>query len=218
MTGDAPRSRPISGRDYGGRTAEARRADRRERLLAAGLELFGTCGFRATSIDRLCSAANVSTRNFYEEFISREALLMALYEQVNTEALAAIHAARTQADQQQLATADRLGLCITAYVRSTSDDPRRTRICYVEIVGVSPVVEELRQSWRERLRAVVIGEAERVVRLGEAIARDFQLPATAFTGAVSELVCQWTLHGRKRPVDEICAELTRVAVALLTTP
>ena len=207
----------MSGRDYGGRTAQARRADRRERLLAAGLELFGTTGFRATSIDRLCSRANVSTRNFYEEFISREALLTAIYAQVNEEALAAIHAARAKADADGVPTGERLGRCITAYVRSTSDDPRRTRVIYVESVGVSPAVEELRQAWRDKLREVVILEAERAARLGDAIDRDFRLPAMAFIGAVNELVYQWTLHDRQPPVEEICAELTRVAIAMLTT-
>lgn len=33
-------------------------------LLRAGLELFGTRGYAATSIAALCSEASVSTRNF----------------------------------------------------------------------------------------------------------------------------------------------------------
>ncbi|HWC81126.1 MAG TPA: TetR/AcrR family transcriptional regulator [Pseudonocardiaceae bacterium] len=218
MTGAAPRSRSLAGRDYGGRTAQARRADRRDRLLAAGLELFGTNGFRATSIDRLCSAANVSTRNFYEEFISREALLIALYDQVNTEALRAVYGALSIAEEQQLNTAARLATAITAYVHTTSDDPRWTRINYVEVVGVSPEVEAHRQRWGERLRELVMGEAERAVRRGDAQPRDFEMAATAFIGAVNELVYQWTRNGRTPEVDQICAELTRVAVAMLTSP
>ena len=38
MTGTAPAAR----RDYGGRTATQRRAERRQRLMTAALELFGT--------------------------------------------------------------------------------------------------------------------------------------------------------------------------------
>ena len=51
---------PAPRRGYGGRSAAERRAERRERLLAAGLELFGTRGYAATSIERLCAAASVS--------------------------------------------------------------------------------------------------------------------------------------------------------------
>jgi AcrR family transcriptional regulator len=206
----------VSGRDYGGQTAEARRADRRDRLLAAGLELFGTKGFRATSIDRLCALANVSTRNFYEEFFSREALLLALLDQVSGMAMGAVREALGQAEELDLPTADRLTRAITAYVHTTSDDPRWTRIHYVEVVGVSHAVEEQRQAWRDRLCELVVAEADRAVRCGDAVDRDFRLRATAFIGAVNELVYNWTLHGRKAPVNEVCAELTQVALAMLT--
>ncbi|MGZ6827110.1 MAG: TetR/AcrR family transcriptional regulator, partial [Mycobacteriales bacterium] len=69
-----------AGRVYGGRSEEERRADRRARLVAAGLELFGTEGWAGATIERLCAGAGVATRSFYEEFSSREALLRAVYE------------------------------------------------------------------------------------------------------------------------------------------
>src|SRR5690242_4478130 len=71
-----------AGRVYGGRSERERRADRRARLLAAGLDLFGTDGWTATTIEKLCTAAGVATRSFYEEFASREALLLAVFEDV----------------------------------------------------------------------------------------------------------------------------------------
>src|ERR1700743_249076 len=86
MTGTAPAAR----RDYGGRTATQRRAERRQRLMTAALELFGTEGYPATSIERLCARANVSTRNFYEDFASREALLIALHDQITQQAFDAV--------------------------------------------------------------------------------------------------------------------------------
>src|ERR1700761_6805201 len=70
------------GRIYGGRSAPQRRAERRERLLDAALELYGTNGFRRTTIPMLCTASGVTARHFYEEFESREALLRALYDRV----------------------------------------------------------------------------------------------------------------------------------------
>lgn len=84
----APRRAPQ--RSYAGRTAAERRADRRERLLTAGLELFGTDGYARTPIERICATAGVSTRNFYEEFTGREALLMALHDRVTHRALDAV--------------------------------------------------------------------------------------------------------------------------------
>ncbi len=68
------------GRTYAGLSAPERRAERRERLLDAALELFGTAGFPKTTIPMLCSAAGVTARHFYDEFDSREALLRTLYD------------------------------------------------------------------------------------------------------------------------------------------
>ena len=55
-------------------------------------------------------------------------------------------------------------------------------------------------------------------RRGEAEARDFHLTAVAFIGAVNELVYYWSTHDRSTPLDDLCAELTRLAVAAVTGP
>src|SRR6266536_445680 len=47
-------------RRYRGRLPDERRAERRRRLLGAGLELFGTVGYHGTSIERLCAQAGVN--------------------------------------------------------------------------------------------------------------------------------------------------------------
>ena len=69
-------------RRYSGRSVEEWKAARRERLLEAALELFGTDGYPATSVERLCALAKVSTRHFYHEFQNKEAVLLAVHAQV----------------------------------------------------------------------------------------------------------------------------------------
>ncbi len=76
------RRRAPGGRTYRGRSPEERRAERRERLLEAGLKLFGGEGYAATSIERLCAHARVTARHFYEEFPTREALLLAVFDRM----------------------------------------------------------------------------------------------------------------------------------------
>jgi AcrR family transcriptional regulator len=210
MTGTAPAAR----RDYGGRTASQRRAERRQRLMTAALELFGTEGYPATSIERLCARANVSTRNFYEEFASREALLIALYDQITQRAFDAVEAAVDEVGDEP--TPVRLDRAIDAYVGTTSSDPRWTRIAYVEVVGVSAAVEQHRLAWRAKLAQLIEAEAALAVRRGEAAERDYGLTATAFIGAVHELVYHWSIHGRQEPPAVIRAELTRLALAALS--
>jgi AcrR family transcriptional regulator len=210
MTGTAPAAR----RDYGGRTASQRRAERRQRLMTAALELFGTEGYPATSIERLCARANVSTRNFYEEFASREALLLALHDQITQKAFDAVIAAVGEVLDEP--TSVRLDRAIDAYIGTTSSDPRWTRIAYVEVVGVSAAVERHRLAWRAKLAQLIEAEATLAVQRGEAAERDYGLTATAFIGAVNELVYHWSIHGRQEPLAAIRGELTRLALAALS--
>src|SRR5580692_3427895 len=82
---------PVKGaRVYRGQSNHERREDRRDRLVRAGLELFGTAGYAATSIEGICSSAGVTARHFYEHFVSREALLRAIYDEVVADAQRAV--------------------------------------------------------------------------------------------------------------------------------
>ncbi|PXY23769.1 TetR/AcrR family transcriptional regulator [Prauserella sp. PE36] len=203
-------------RVYGGRTAADRRAERRQRLLDAGLELFGTEGYVATSIERLCSAAGVSTRNFYEEFTGREALLTALHDMVLERALKAVADAFARAENEPLAL--RIELAVRAYIATTAEDRRWARLSYVEIVGVSETVERHRLAWRERWVAFLVAEARRAVEHGEAMSRDFHLSAVALIGAVNELVYHWAVGDHRIPLDDVIAEIVRIATVTLTGP
>lgn len=207
---------PVPTRHYAGRSAQDRRADRRDRLIEAAVELFGSEGYQATSIEKLCARAGVSTRNFYQEFGGREALLIALHELINDRAFTAAAAALADADDEPLEPRIRRG--VHAYLSTTSTDPRWTRIAYVELVGVSPAVEAHRIEVRARLCDWLESEARRAVLRGEATDRDFHYVAVGFIGAVNETLYAWETHGRPEPLDTITGELTRLVVAALTAP
>ncbi|TDD82011.1 TetR/AcrR family transcriptional regulator [Actinomadura darangshiensis] len=207
---------PAPRRSYGGRSAEERRAERRERLLAAGLELFGTRGYAATSIERLCATASVSTRNFYEEFSGREELLTTLHQHINTRASAAMTAAYADAADGGLRT--RVEAAVRAFVSITASDPRWARIAFVEVIGVSAVLEQHRFRWRARWEETMTAMAREAVARGEALDRDYRLTMIAIIGAVNNLVHHWSARDQDVPLDDITAELTHLILAAITTP
>ncbi|MFG2089262.1 MULTISPECIES: TetR/AcrR family transcriptional regulator [unclassified Spirillospora] len=212
MTGRNPAPR----RSYGGRTAEERRAERRERLLAAGLELFGTRGYAATSIERLCATASVSTRNFYEEFSGREELLAALHHDINERAAQALTAAYAEAADADLPA--RVESAVRAFVTVTASDPRWARIAFVEIIGVSTDLERHRLRRRARWEESLVAMAREAVERGEAIDRDYHLTMIAVIGAVNNLVHHWSARDQDIPLDDIAAELAHLILAAVTTP
>lgn len=174
----------------------------------AALELFGTQGYAATSIERLCATANVSTRSFYEDMGSREALLIAVVDRMNSTALDRLGEALDRTDDETLAV--RVVESFRAFLGVTCRDRRAARVYFVEVVGVSAAVEEWRRSQRRSISAVLTSEAQRAAERGEAGDRSFRLFALAVIGAVNSLAQEMvhaTVPGNAISVDEICEEI-----------
>lgn len=182
----------------------------------AGLQLFGTDGYAATSIEKLCAQAGVSTRNFYEEFNGREDLLMALHDRIIERAVEAVFEVFASAEDAELA--ERFERAVRAFITTTASDPRWARLSYVEVIGVSDAVEQHRIAWRERWSTFLVAEAERAVQRGQAQPRDFRLGSVALIGAVNELVHHWSISGGHGSLDDVIAEIVRLATALVTAP
>src|ERR1700712_610595 len=75
----SPKSAVVPARAYGGVAMEERVAARRARFVEAGFELFGTQGFRGSTVRGICAAAGLTDRYFYESFATLEALLAEVY-------------------------------------------------------------------------------------------------------------------------------------------
>lgn len=200
------------GRVYGGRSEAERRADRRTRLVEAGLQLFGTDGWAGTSIERLCTAAGVATRSFYEEYASREQLLLAVYDEV----LAGAARAVLQDVEQVQDPRARVAAGVQAYVRHLTEDPRRAQVVNREARAAAGHPEVA-----ERRRATVVRFAELVAlevrdrRPQEAESGQRTL-ALALTGAVNEVLADWVSLPPPRPdTGPLVRELVHLCVSAL---
>jgi AcrR family transcriptional regulator len=178
-----------AGRVYGGRSEHERRADRRDRLIAAGLDLFGTDGWQGATIERLCAAAGVATRSFYEEFTSREALLRAVYEDIMAGVLQQV-LPRVQQSTGTLEERIRIGL--QGYVDYLTADPRRAKVAHREI-RVAGVLEQDRHAMVLRFADVIANES----RLDTGA--NGHVLGLALAGAVSEVLVDWVAQPEPRP-------------------
>jgi AcrR family transcriptional regulator len=204
---------PAAGR-YGGRSAEDRRAERHERFLEAGLELFGAGpGYRATKITDVCALAGLSTRQFYEEFHTLEDLLAELHLRVNDFAEQAVLAALPAVEGMDIT-----GRCTTlfhAYAAGITDDPRHTRIAFVEIIGVSPRLDEQRLVRRAHWIDLLCDQGAAAVRRGEIVSFDFRVTATAFIGSVNGLMHDWAVGWVDADLDQVVNELLQFLLSRL---
>ncbi len=203
---------PRAGRRYAGRSHPERRAERRAKLLASALDLYGTVGWAAGTVERICASAGVATRSFYEEFDTREELLLTVYAEILDGARSAVGAAVAAAP---LRLEDRVRAGLTAYVGHLTRDPRRAKVAHVELRAAGRSLEEQR-------RAAVTGFADLIEREGLLLAGSGQrrpeagrLTALALAGAVIELLVDWATSEPPPPVTPMVDELVRVFVAAL---
>jgi AcrR family transcriptional regulator len=199
-------------RRYRGRLLDERRAERRRRLLDAGLELFGTVGYHGTSIERLCAQAGVTARHFYEEFPNREAVLATLCEEIRADVTQAVLDGLASAPEGQPRLRTRAALA--GYVHAMLDDPRRARVALVELAGVSDELEQSRQEALHSFASITQAEIDRSAAAGRIARRDYRLAALVAVGGTRELVMEWVNGDQRPPLEALIDELTRIFVAI----
>jgi AcrR family transcriptional regulator len=188
-------------RTYRGITAAERQSERRERLIAAGLELFGTLGYAHTSVRALSAAASLNSRYFYESFSSREDLLYCVYQRITAEIFARATEAMVRDDP--LEEQARAGL--EAAWTVVTEDRRKARILAVEVVGVSERLERLRHETRRALAQLTADNAMAMVGPGVRLRLDPVLTARFLMGGVVEVLLEWIngdLHATAADVVE----------------
>jgi AcrR family transcriptional regulator len=140
-------ARRAGGRRIRGLAPEQRRQERRRQLLGSAIELFGTQGYSATSIEQICQNAFVGFKGFYDEFATKEQLFIEVYRLIMRDVKGAI-SAEIEATPGHLPTSRRL---FEVFVDAAVSDPRRAHIAYVEAAGLSPDVEALRRQAHQDL-------------------------------------------------------------------
>ena len=193
-----------------GRTIEQRRAERRAALLDAALELFGTKGYAATSIEELCSTSFVSTRYLYEEFTNREGLLLALYDHLGAQVAAAVLAVEVPPGGDHIAVATRGR--VSAFVHAVVDDERVARIVLLEQGAASSALEARRRDVHAFYAHFVAEKSFNYGVLGEVVDHDYDLRGLLFVGAVNEAVTNWvvTAPPDRRDIEHVIDTVTEM--------
>jgi AcrR family transcriptional regulator len=197
-------------RRYRGITAAERRAQRRERLLEAGLELFGTQGYARTSIRSVSAAAGVNSRYFYESFSSREDLLYHVYDRIVHELVLATTEASTKANT--IEGQARAGL--RAGWTTLTEDPRKARVLGVEVVGVSERLDRRRRAIRHALADLTARNALSIAGDDREFYLDPVLTTRSLIGGVVEVLVEWINGELDASVDEVVEHFTRLFSAV----
>lgn len=199
--------RPV--RPYGGVSAEQRVADRRERILEAALEEFGTRGVFSTGVKDVCRRAGLTDRYFYESFRDSRELFIAVFDRATTNLFevvaAALSAAPASPEEQARAV-------IEAYVRALADDPRLARVVFIEAPSAGPEVEgHMRTTLRRFARLIELGA--RPYLPADTPDDALRLGAISLVGAIERLMIEWQDGELGLPFDQIIDYLVDMLLA-----
>jgi AcrR family transcriptional regulator len=201
-------TRSSSGRAYAGESQSERIARRRHQFLDAGLQVFGTTGYRTATVRQLCRQAELTDRYFYESFTSLEDLLVAVYEREFDHLQQTVLSALAN----ESVTGDLMGgveHALNALFEMASE-PRVARVCWLEVLGVSGRVDGVYTRTIERFADLVVSFAR--LRLQPLVFNEDEsrMLGIAMIGAVSLPVTHWLLGGYREDKTTMVAATSRV--------
>lgn len=202
-------------RRYGGVSADERRAQRRRRLLDAGRELWGTQGAAEVTVRGVCSVAGLTARYFYEQFEHRDALLLAVADEVRDELAVTLVSASQEAPG---GIGPKLEAALLAFFEVIAGDPRLHRILTSDPAS-APGLAQHHAAATARIVDLVV---EHTRRLLDTVPQEAELRRGAVfaVGGVNALVESWLAHPVESPAQmaAVCTALCLSVVGYAGAP
>jgi AcrR family transcriptional regulator len=192
-------------RPYRGVSAEDRRTARRRQLMDGGLDLIGTRGCEQTTMTAVCAHVGLTERYFYESFASRDALLLAVVDEVADQARDAVLESLRVTEGDAFARAH---AAIAVFAALLTDDPRKGRTAIVESSAL-PALRQRRQELFRTFAALVVTQAEALFEDSALSPPEDEVGALLLVGGFGELLTAWLQGETSASVADIVGVVTR---------
>ena len=196
-------------RDYGGISADDRRAERRRKLVAAGRTIWGESGVAEVTVRGVCTAAGLIPRYFYEQFPNREALLFAVSDDVRDQLLAALVDAGV-GDPGTLT--DKLRSALKAFLDIIAADPQIHRIATDDVSTVAGLARH-RTGILELIIDSIVDHTPQVLDAPPPAA-ELRRGAQFIVGGVNQIIEGW-LRNPTESTEELAAACAELCVAVV---
>lgn len=198
------------GRQYAGASREARESARREQVVAAGNSLFGTLGYRATTVGAICETAGLNKRYFYESFATLEDLLCEVYERVVADLRASVLAGG--GDNALMV----LRGFVAGFLAWAEANPVKARVHLFEVLGVSARVDELYRSHGRAIGDELSSRLSATISGPQLSPGQQRILGDVLIGAGLQMVVDWVISEYQPPREELLEELDATLGWILT--
>ncbi|WP_040859152.1 TetR/AcrR family transcriptional regulator [Nocardia niigatensis] len=196
--------------DYGGVSAEDRRAERRTRLLAAARELWGEAGLSAVTVRGVCKQAGLIDRYFYEHFPGRDELLAAIADQLREELLTVLVQSGLTAEGS---AEDKLRAALRAFLEAVAQDRHIHRIMTSDFSAV-PVLAQRRRDILGTIADLVVHNVPAALP-GDYDPDALRRAALFITGGVNQLIEDWLDHSIDLTADQLAAHCAHMCISVI---
>ena len=200
-------------RQFKGMSLSERKLARREKLIEAGIEAYGTHGFFSVTVKDICNEAKLTERYFYESFKKSEELFQVIFLQLIEQLQQTVMQGVMQAapDPKNMI---RGGL--TAIFTMLKNDPRVARIIYIDAMLVQELhnhatIHETMVRFDRLINSFVTLMMPHIERSEQEIS----LVATGLNGYVTQIAVRWVMGGFKQSLEEIVSACEIVFISLI---
>jgi AcrR family transcriptional regulator len=195
---------------WGGRTGAERRAERRQRLIDAATEIWSESGWAAVTMRGVCSRTSLNDRYFYEDFKTRDELLVAAWDGVRNEMLGEVSA--TLAERVGQPPLETIRMTISMVVDRITQDPGRAKILLTQHVGSSPLQDRRAVALQEATHLVVAASKPHLRPDADETA--LRMDTLVAVGGFVELITAWHAGLLDVSQEEIVEHTSRLAETL----
>src|SRR3954468_23946549 len=160
---------------------EQRKAEVRERIVAAAMDQLADGGYASASIQAVARRAQVATGTVYRHFPSKSELFAEVFRRASGREMDVF--AEATADDGRSAS-ERVAAATEAFARRALTAPTRAYALIAE--PVDPAVEAERLAFRRGYRDVLVEVLNQGIERGELEPHDTQTTAAALVGAIGE--------------------------------
>jgi AcrR family transcriptional regulator len=196
------------GETYGGLSRAERASDRRSRIVASAVQLFGTREYEQVTVADVCTVAKVSKRYFYEHFADREDLVVSVQREQNEWLLTGVV---KSAPERPANVGELLRPAMRTMVGMLRANPEKAHVIYLN----APRMETRRRGvlrqdaeFLSRFLRRVVGHPEDQLRYDRTL--------LALVAGVSEVIIDWISRGMSDDPDVLAEHLAGLGVALLS--
>ena len=212
---EKPIKKATKERQFKGLSLAERKLARREKLIEAGIETYGTHGFFSVTVKDVCNEAKLTERYFYESFKKSEELFQTIFLQLIESLQQNVMQAVMQASSDPKKMIE-VGL--STLFTLIKNDPRMARIIYIDAMLVQELhnhatIHETMSQFDRMIHTFVMLMMPHIDRNEQEIS----LIATGLNGYVTQVAIRWVTGGFKLSLEDVLTACQTVFMSLLDT-